>query len=196
MSKKKTIDEIFDAYERKLGIFSTCDLGSCQYKVIQDTAELVLDLFDVMGVEKTEAALGIRYSKKIQDIATFENYLTDMADANTWVDFDAAEGLDELTFEELVTRKFPEYLDDYMDRRLSLQAWLRITNDQAWDLWSAIPTVFEDLDFDAFHVPTFGPLFNQLAQADNYRLGIDLAYLLHGLASVGVTMDDFAGFDT
>jgi len=68
----------------------------------------------------------------------------------------------------------------------------------SFDLWSAAPFVadycFEDLDREAPIAPGIGPIYNKLAQSENFETGLCCAIL----KEFGFVKDDecFSGFDT
>jgi len=194
MNKEQRIDAIFDKYEQALQEFDTCDLGSCQYKTIQDTAEFVLALIQEIGVEGVEKASNMKYTRKITDHVEFERELTEECEATNWVDSD--NDRDYPSFKEFLEKEHPEYLDDYRDRRISIQAYMEMTRCQSWDLWTAMLSIFENLEMVAVELPTYGPMFNQMAQGENFEHGVNLAFMLHYFGDFGLTMQDFAGFDT
>jgi hypothetical protein len=189
------VNEIFDRYQKKVeGEISVCDLGSCQYETIQHTAEFVKELLDLLGPERVEELLEIKYSKKITDHAEFENDLTQFCEYMEWPDFHGEGNYP--SFRALLETEFPEYLDDYSDGRISLQAYLRITREQAWDLWSAMPSIFSDLEIGFnMELPTYGPILNQMAQGENFRLGVDLGYMMYYFTFLA-ELEFFSGFDT
>lgn len=191
---EKKVDEIFDRFEKKVMEDPGGDLGSCQYDTIQYTAEFVKELLDVLGPEKTEKSLEIKYSRKTTDLVEFENGLCQMCIGTDWTDFDNDRDYDSL--EEFLTNEFPEYLDNFREYRISVQAYMDMARSQAWDLWSAMPSIFHDLEIKDIGLPTFGPMLNAMAQDENYRLGIDLGFILYYFGSAGVTIQDFADFDT
>ena len=196
----KQVEKINHEYQAKLaeGI-QVCDLGSCQYKTIQDTAEWALQLMEVMGEKEFEKKLGITYERKITDIVAYEHFL-----AQGIQEFIGEEpeilkedGYD--TVEEMIADKFPEYVDDFRDGRLSVQAYVEITQDQAWDLWSALVSPLDDFAIAMAapqETPVYGPILNQMAQSDNFERGIALAYILYLWGREGITMKTFAGYDT
>jgi hypothetical protein len=189
------IEEIFDRYQKKVeGEISVCDLGSCQYETIQHTAEFVKELLDLLGPERVEELLEIKYSKKITDIAEFEKDLTQFCEDMEWSDFHGEGNYP--SFRALLETEFPEYLDDYSDGRISLAAYLEITREQAWDLWSAMPSIFSDLEIGFnMDLPTYGPILNQRAQSENFRLGVDLGYMMYYFTFLA-KLEFFSGFDT
>jgi len=71
--------------------------------------------------------------------------------------------------------------------------------DQAWDLWSAAPaiggTFYPELEIVGMEAsPGVGPIFNVLAQNENYEVG----FWCWWLESTGIVKDPdcYAGFDT
>ena len=192
-SDKEKVDALFAEYEQKInkGI-NVCVLGSCQYKTIQDTAEFVIGLLKAVGPEETEKMLGMKYSRKITDYVEFEQHLLGLAKGSSWTDFDTVEEMGPEEFFE----GYPDYADDIADGRLPVKALMAMYRDQAWDLWSAMPSIFEGLELDEVELPTYGPMLNMMCQVDNYRLGVELGFILYYFEGVGVKLEDFADFDT
>jgi hypothetical protein len=196
MEQRELVDKVFMEYQAKLDSgLSLCDLGSCQYATLQYTAEWALELMEILGIEKFEELLGITYDKKYTDLSQVEGFLKEEMDTLDWLSLEG-----DTSFEALLKAQYAEYLDDYYDGRLSIPAAMEICRDQAWDLWSALPSMFEGLVIEKqlVNVPTYGPRLNQLLQSDNYEDGIRLAYLLYyfGKGNNPLTMLDFTGFDT
>ena len=84
--------------------------------------------------------------------------------------------------------------DDAADRRCAIDKYYEITKDAAWDLWSAAMNPIKNMKLEsAPKLPTHGPLFNQIAQSDNFAIGLMLAYTTH---LFGTTLSTFADYDT
>ena len=173
MDKQQLIDQAFDKFEAELtkGIELSEQLRSCQYKTIEDTHTLVTSLLKIMGQEDFEKAFGITY-KNICSLAEVEKdcYLI---------------LIDQIIVyhtPKILVKDYPDYKDlfDHKNKRLSINDYIYITCNESWDLWSAALGPIEYLQIkDPIDLPTYGPLFNQMAQEDNFIIGIQLAYLTH-----------------
>lgn len=170
------------------GPFEVCDLGSCQYSVIQHMINFLLEWDKVYNdVELMFEDLGFNVSyKKIEPL---DEVIWNMID---YVEFKDTRG-DKLGMiylcEKTIKLCKAESFDDlFIGCRTS-----------AWDLWTAASTIsqctFEDLNIElSDKAPTYGPIMNQRAQDQGLENGIQCFLLLkHELVK---SFESFADFDT
>jgi len=189
----KELDNIWKTYEKELDNYTTCELGSCQYKTIEDTYNWALALMTnpIFGRAKFEELIGITY-KAEDTLETFQRDLyeiisEDMAGMET---HDYEHYLEE--YKE--TWESPEI--DHTAKSLTIEQYYTLARDLAYDLWSAAMAPFDTLDIpelENFTLPTYGPLLNQMAQNQNFRIGIELAYTTF---IFGTSLETFSDFDT
>jgi len=172
--RKDKIDAIFNRFAKQLENeeISVCDLGSCQYETISQSYSFFLELFEAMGVENALKAFEIKTWKK-QELDEILKYLTELVNENLLED------------------------EKPIDAFESISEYFEYAREHSWDLWSAVIS-YEFLlntkdELKTIKTPTFGPIFNQLAQEDSFEQGFELAILTQ---LFGVDIDSFAGFDT
>lgn len=175
---QKQVDEAFDTYQKELNNLDVSDvLGSCQYKSIEDTYNWATSIINILGIKGFESLLGITYSAALTK-DELEKELCDILKETQNEDDDDYKELQEI----LKQGTCP--IEDYAE----------LTRDLAWDLWSAYPVALKDFKMEnKIELPTYGPIFNQMAQSENFEIGIHLAYITH---LYGTDLDIWAGYDT
>lgn len=158
----KRADELFAELQANLEKSiegSTFLLGSCQYDTAAYLADFALK-FLKLDRDLFERTFGITYETAHYKETDFLPELQAII-AQAWKDDEDKDPDDE---EPTITS-----VADYYD-------WCR---DNAGDLWSAatIPLAgFEIPDDKRISLPTFGPIFNQMAQEENFMVGLAIAY--------------------
>jgi len=183
--EKNKVDLIFDAYEKEIENFTVSPiLGSCQYKSIEDTYNWATDLIEVLGLKGFEIMLGIKYSRALtQDEVEHMLWeiLSDSIDneQKSWLEDDEMLA----PFETMLS-----------SGKCTIEDYTHYTKNLAWDLWSAefSPLLDESIE-NPISLPTYGPILNQMAQSDNFLIGIHLAYINH---LYGVDLSEWANYDT
>lgn len=159
-TKEEQINEIYDQYIKDLEVFEVCELGSCQYKTIEDTYKWALALMKLLGLENFEKLLDIGhegYLSKDEYEADLFNYLMETTDEEEQKEFNN--------------------LLDYDNKRVSIKDFYKICRDLSYDLWSAARCPIINIEIrKPIDLPTRGPIFNQMAQSENFEIGICLAY--------------------
>jgi hypothetical protein len=187
INTEKLINEIFNEYERNLNNSTVSDaLGSCQYKTIEDTHIWATKLLNLIGYKQFEELIGLTY----KNILTMEEIELDcyniLKDSTTVLIDDA-----DIPITETI-----DYIPllDTENKRVSLDNYIEITRDEAWDLWSAYIGPLTHMQIkDPVETPVHGPILNQAVQSDNFAIGIQLAYLTH---IHGYELKNWDGYDT
>jgi hypothetical protein len=169
--------------------FRVCRWGSCQYGSAQDMYDLLEHLREGgMSIPEICATFGMPSESGPQ--ASLEESKRKLA--NHLIRDD----LDEENEEESV---WMQERCDALENASNVADLFRLCNNNAWDLWTATPKIFEAVwpehpRLDTPTAPGHGPKLNQLVQSDNYLIGT-MCWLLRARA---VVSDDecFEGFDT
>jgi hypothetical protein len=160
-------------------------LGSCQYTNAWITKELVVDLHTIGGWDLVQKTMGI--SIDLADWAkTKEKYLNTPTELFLMLasimegnlNTSDPEEVEEynLFYNEVTERLLQEPMYEGEGITTALLAYIEYTRNTAWDLWSAsIPPIKWEQTERLITIPTFGPIFNSMAQSDNFAVGIDLA---------------------
>ena len=183
--------------------------GSCQYETIGQVFYSRINLKhlpwedwqEVFGVTATWTYVVVNARSTVMELIEeqieeqqeyYDDHMNGLMDGSTSqkdVDYHK-KGLDEAKAQKV---KY-EAMDE-----IRLQEGFQIAMDLAWDLWSALPSLLgqvKDLEIEmGVKSPTFGPVFNMMAQSENYELGVMAVVLLE----TGLITEDEAGawgFDT
>lgn len=179
MDKTKQINEIFDAYEKDLDNFGTCELGSCQYQTANATYSWALDLLNLIGYSEFNNLLKTDYEHVMTE-EDFEEHLYQVL-SNT---IDASDPEDDALAKDIIK----------YDGRIPIEDYYAICGDHAWDLWSAYEYPFEGFTMGkTIGLPTIGPILNQEVQGENFKMGVALAFTTF-LFNTDISV--FADFDT
>ena len=184
---EKQINRIFDEYQSNLNNFDLSDaLGSCQYKSIEDTHTWALKLLKLIGNQKFEKLIGLTYSG-IQTLQEIEHDCYLLLKGSTTVKIDDR---------DIPITETPDYIPlmDHENQRISLDNYIEITRNEAWDLWSAWMGPLTNMEIQkTVKIPVFGPILNQMSQSENFEIGVQLAYLTY---IHGTDLSIWADYDT
>lgn len=178
----KQINAIFDKYQEALNSgIQTCNLGSCQYKTIEDTYDWALALIKIMGRPAFEKSLGITYAKELSK----DEFLDIL-----WEILNIDGGTCDDDNNDITIAK----ACNLSRETLTIELYYQSLQECSSDLWSAAKSPLHDLKIEnPVETPPYGPILNQLAQSENFIIGIMLAYTTF---LYGTHLEAFAGFDT
>ena len=177
------ISHLVTEFEENLNLFEVGPWGSCQYWTAWVTYQFATKLIKEIG---------------------FNNFLTLLRLPNgPWKS--------ELEIIDLFKRDLESCLEDNEDLEIpepfSIAAYAEVTKNNAWDLWSAYISFFNLYKLPPTRigklrarfnigssVPVRGPIFNQIAQSENFEIGISIA-ILEFLAP-SAKEADWADYDT
>lgn len=193
----KKINQIFNAFEasnkaeqKKLTL---TPFGSCQYSTAYFTFIFITDLIACMGYKRFCLAFGMTHDKKIPlktlEAQLYQGELENLQTQKT----DNPDNWDETDEQDL------QELLDHKSKRFTLSEYFQYLKDHSADLWSAFlsPEYFLPnyiITDPGTKTPVSGPIFNQMAQSENYNMGLALALLTYHYKQSDVA--DYADFDT
>ncbi len=141
----------------------TCKLGTYKVATLEYTAELIRDLSFLLGEWTVERMFGVSYSERIETIEELEMKLSKIV-------------------AEKIKTDVPE--------RLAIKDYLTVTKENKWDLWTAIPDIFEDLKIGH---PMNVPNHRRGQKDENFKLGLILGFTLFYFAD-HLKLEDFIGY--
>ncbi len=166
--------------------FEVGDWGSCQYSSAKWLYDLYFELREKSSFEEALKELNIKVS--FSGRADFDEIKHDfVADFDEeWRDLDK-------DWQEDVKEDFEQ-----MRKATKVEDFFIFLRDYCYDLWGAAPLIasyaFQDLDITVEDSPGYGPVFNVMAQNENF----DVAVCCILLKEFGYIEDEdcFSGFAT
>ncbi len=153
--------------------FEVCDWGSCQYSSAQWYYDTFLQMRKDLSLEDTFDALGAKVTfekcSPLRALQIAKNEITEELDEfyDQWNDPEDQEDHKELK--------------ERTEKATSIDELFGVLCDHSWDLWGAAPFLasccFDDLKIEAPDSPGYGPVFNVMAQSENYEVGLCCALL-------------------
>ena len=191
--KQKSVEEIANKLSAEIPKIGATiyvgRLGSCQYTSIVETYDLIYPLLK-SSRENLEKAMGITYDREIP-INEMETTLYACLEDSFEDDLEYYEDSDK--HQEFLTEIYNPI--DHVNKKATYAQYIKYTKECSWDLWSAYVGPLQNFQFNgpSTNTKTLGPILNEVAYDDNFRIGIELAYLtlLHGIA-----LEDWADYDT
>lgn len=194
---EKQINRIFKEFQKDLENDDYSILGSCQYKVIENTHDWALKLLNLIGNHQFEILIGITY-KGILSLSELEHSAYLILENSYSVHSPAYGGSEQgKNKNPYAITEMPRYqhLINHETKRIPLENYASITKDEAWDLWSAYIGPLNQLGFpNPFKFTEHENTLNlALEEDDNFEIGIQLAYLTY---LYGTDLSIWADYDT
>jgi hypothetical protein len=155
--------------------------GSSQYGAAYETYQIMLKYFHAVGKK------GIIHMFNIQNIPIESEFIQSLQ--TEWVEIYEQYADEKDEYAKQIGKEMSEKVINIIDN------WFEYTKNLSWDLWSAIrcPISVPDDFMDNVKLPTRGPVYNMLAQGENFFVGVKAALLTY---LYGVSEESFAGYDT